>query len=1422
MPKETKASRSPHLLRHLLLPRHKFLRTNVRSAARHCPPARWPGFAPPACSKPVPAADTITDAQQKNFAPPDIAALAPLFPQLEILELIGKGGMGAVYKARQRELDRVVALKILPPGIGDDPAFAERFAREAKALAKLNHPGIVTLYEFGSSGRESAQTKSEDAQGSQSRLTPAATPIYFFLMEFVDGVNLRQLLQAGRIAPREALAIVPQICDALQFAHDQGIVHRDIKPENILLDRRGRVKVADFGLAKIVGNDGRADLPLGPDAQQRVPTDSLTDAGKVMGTPNYMSPEQITAPGEVDHRADIYALGVVFYQMLTGELPGKKIEPPSSKVQIDVRLDEVVLRALEKKPELRYQQASVLKTQIETIMSTPPGAAAAAGTPPNARPSGPRQLRRREIPVVGIRDGQRVIHWRGVAFRLLVALVVSAPVVYVVTGAAGVSRFLPVFFVVISVWLGIKCLLDWAQAIEKLPNLDAHSTDAPPPAPPPGSRREEAQTEESEFGNRKSEMPSRLSIAAVVGAFQAVLCLYCAWAFRNTSNGTSMMLLAGASFTTLLGWVAVSEIRRSAGRICGMWLAVFDGLLFPLLALDVLVDRLIMIRLVDHGFINDTSSIGDSSWVVELVLAFDVLIVLVVWRAVNKGPVIPSAISGNRPDVKQPVEKSSNKNSSSAGNSLLWPALAVGLHGVTLLCVAVFLVLFVPRFSAIFSGFHASLPVATQLVLSLSKFVQHGGYLLIPGVLVLDGVICWLLHKFAGRKFFIAWAVAVTLALVLVVASSMFMFSFTVSNLGDYVGDGANNISSVNSQSSTTSSFGQVMERVLINNTAINVGSGQMKALPGTLTRQSRSNEKDIAVCAWLEQANTDFAFLGDEGIYGMTRDMTILKRDEWDSYNPEKFAGALHDLGRNVALKFGQAEPLNGETNYTYAFKTSAGQFGLLQITGYTDNPRGVKIRYKLMQNGNSTGNATSSLFREYPVNRSWSELAQLPNTDSPEGVAARFTLAMLVEDPTAVMNRYGIGLVTLPPGAVKITVSDADRDWSRHNQPPKVVVYREELAAIFVPQNDGSGFATVLLGKRLGQWRVCLTLDLPKAQTLDGAEQAFRERAAELDGSFSKMPDQQPSLVEDATRQLTTNLTQMTEAMVNSVTQMMSQVPGMQIGTPIIQSSMTVTVVTNTPSATPATEEGFYVIASGDTVARIASRFGLSTADLMAMNPGLVATRLKIGQKIIISMQARLKLQQAELNLKDAEMKFAVGTITEYELQKIRLTRDLAAAEVKGDAPEIARLKLAVAELDLDVAGKQLAIGKATQQEYAQARLARDYAAAAAQKYLSGPAVSPSADLKARLEAASSITSFTEQDKALAAIVRDAAKAGEAALVKQALAKMTSFTAQDQAALEAARELVKAGRRTDAIDIARSMTSFTQRDAALKEIAQ
>jgi serine/threonine protein kinase len=262
--------------------------------------------------------------------PPAHEELVAAFPQLEILELIGQGGMGFVFKARQPKIERLVALKILPQSLAADPAFAERFTREGRVLARLNHPNIVTIHDFGQSNG-----------------------FFYLLMEFVDGVNLRQAMKLGRFTPAQALAVVPHICEALQFAHNEGILHRDIKPENILLDSKGRVKIADFGIAKLVG-DPHTDA-------------TLTGSGATLGTPHYMAPEQLERPGEVDHRADIFSLGVVFYEMLTGELPLGKFQPPSQKVQVDVRLDEVVLHALEKEPARRYQQVSQVRTAVDTI-----------------------------------------------------------------------------------------------------------------------------------------------------------------------------------------------------------------------------------------------------------------------------------------------------------------------------------------------------------------------------------------------------------------------------------------------------------------------------------------------------------------------------------------------------------------------------------------------------------------------------------------------------------------------------------------------------------------------------------------------------------------------------------------------------------------------------------------------------------------------------------------------------------------------------------------------------------------------------------------------------------------------------------------------------------------------------------------------
>lgn len=316
----------------------------------HCGSALPPGVQQSQCPRCLMA--QIIEPTQAGDTPPTLPPLtpeelAPHFPQLEILECLGRGGMGVVYKARQKSLNRLVALKLLAPERADDPQFAARFEKEAHALAALNHPHIVGVHDFGQAGG-----------------------FYYLLMEFVDGVNLRQLLQTKRLTQKEALSIVPPVCEALQCAHDHGIVHRDIKPENLLIDKAGTVKIADFGIAKIYSR------PLLPE-DEPVASFSTSETSPLitrsmmatMGTPDYAAPEQIN--GAADHRADIYSLGVVLYEMLTGERPGEKLEAPSKRVQVDVRIDEIVLKALEKAPELRFATASEFRTQVENLGTSP-------------------------------------------------------------------------------------------------------------------------------------------------------------------------------------------------------------------------------------------------------------------------------------------------------------------------------------------------------------------------------------------------------------------------------------------------------------------------------------------------------------------------------------------------------------------------------------------------------------------------------------------------------------------------------------------------------------------------------------------------------------------------------------------------------------------------------------------------------------------------------------------------------------------------------------------------------------------------------------------------------------------------------------------------------------------------------------------
>lgn len=249
--------------------------------------------------------------------------------------VLGRGGMGTVYRATQLSLHRPVAVKILPREVSSEPQMVSRFKREIETLTALSHPNIVAILDGGY----------DEDQG-----------LYYSVMELVDGVTLRQVIDSGGLKPSEALRMIPEFCEALEYAHSKGILHRDIKPANVLIDQDGRLKIADFGLSRLVG-------------EREEEAARITKTQQVMGTIEYMAPEQREGAKHVDHRADIYSLGVVFYEMLTGELPIGRFDPPSQKVEVDVRLDEVVLRVLAKDPERRYQRASAVAVDVRELES---------------------------------------------------------------------------------------------------------------------------------------------------------------------------------------------------------------------------------------------------------------------------------------------------------------------------------------------------------------------------------------------------------------------------------------------------------------------------------------------------------------------------------------------------------------------------------------------------------------------------------------------------------------------------------------------------------------------------------------------------------------------------------------------------------------------------------------------------------------------------------------------------------------------------------------------------------------------------------------------------------------------------------------------------------------------------------------------
>jgi len=269
--------------------------------------------------------------QMGTFQAPTIAELSELIPAYDFIEFIDRGGMGAVYRARQRSLERIVAVKLLPMAMSNRKAFSDRFKREARALALLNHPNIVSVYDFGE----------------------AAGGCLYYVMEYVKGTNLRHLMRGGHTTSRRLLSSAVQVCEGLQFAHMHGVVHRDVKPANVLIDEQGRVKVADFGLAKIIGPS------LAP--QLTAPSDAL-------GTPEYIAPEALSREHDVDHRADIYSLGVMLYEMLTGHVPRGTWEPPSRSGGADERFDEVVSRAMQRDPQKRFQNMGELSSVMKQLV----------------------------------------------------------------------------------------------------------------------------------------------------------------------------------------------------------------------------------------------------------------------------------------------------------------------------------------------------------------------------------------------------------------------------------------------------------------------------------------------------------------------------------------------------------------------------------------------------------------------------------------------------------------------------------------------------------------------------------------------------------------------------------------------------------------------------------------------------------------------------------------------------------------------------------------------------------------------------------------------------------------------------------------------------------------------------------------------
>src|SRR6516225_675796 len=292
----------------------------------------------------------------------DRSLLDKTISHYRILEKLGGGGMGVVYKAEDTRLHRFVALKFLPPEMANDPASLQRFRREAEAASALNHPNICTIYDIGE----------QDGQG-------------FIAMEFLDGKMLKDFIDGKPLPLEQVLDFGAQIADGLDAAHQLGIVHRDIKPANIFVGKRGHAKILDFGLAKLNANTGRDDVTLTADATADLMDVELTRPGAVMGTIAYMSPEQVRGQ-LLDARTDLFSFGAVLYEMASGRqafaggASGAIIEAvltrspvPLRSINLDIsrRLEEIISKALQKDRNQRYQHAADLRADLQRATLRP-------------------------------------------------------------------------------------------------------------------------------------------------------------------------------------------------------------------------------------------------------------------------------------------------------------------------------------------------------------------------------------------------------------------------------------------------------------------------------------------------------------------------------------------------------------------------------------------------------------------------------------------------------------------------------------------------------------------------------------------------------------------------------------------------------------------------------------------------------------------------------------------------------------------------------------------------------------------------------------------------------------------------------------------------------------------------------------------